>query len=79
LRLESEELQHSAIQTKIEQHFGGFFHQIKVCQPQPIGRKDSMQTVIRISRKLDLFLHEAAQNFELFSNIQDQNLKIKSI
>jgi hypothetical protein len=44
LRLESEELQHSAIQTKIELHFGGFFNQIKVSQP--IGRKDSMQTVI---------------------------------
>jgi hypothetical protein len=71
LRLESEELQHSAIQTKIEQYVGGFFHQIKVCQP--IGRKDSMQTVIQISRRLDLFLLEAAQNFELFSNIQDQN------
>jgi hypothetical protein len=28
LRIESEELQHSAIQTKKEQHFGGFFHQI---------------------------------------------------
>jgi hypothetical protein len=64
LRLESEELQHSAIHTKIEQHFDGFFHQIKVCQP--IGRKDSMQTVIQISRRLDLFLHEAAQNFEVF-------------
>jgi hypothetical protein len=71
LRLESEELQHSAIQTNIEQHFGGFFHQIKVCQP--IRRKDSVQTVIRISRRLDLFLNEAAQNFELFPNIQDQN------
>jgi hypothetical protein len=69
LRLESEELHHSAIQTNIEEHSGGFFHQIKVCQP--IGRKDSMQTVIRISRRLDLFLHEEAQNFELFSNIQD--------
>jgi hypothetical protein len=68
LRFESEELQHFAIQTKIEQHF---FHQIKVCQP--IGRKDSTQTVIRISRRLDLFLHEATQNFELFPNIQDQN------
>jgi hypothetical protein len=43
LRLESEELHHSAIQTKIEQHFGGFLYQIKVCQP--IGRKDSMQTI----------------------------------
>jgi hypothetical protein len=71
LRLKSEELQHSAIKTKIEQYFGGFFHQIKVCQP--IGRKDSMQTVNRISRRLDLILHEAAQNFKLFSNIQDQN------
>jgi hypothetical protein len=30
--------QQSAIQTKIEQHFGGFFQQIKV--RQPIGRKD---------------------------------------
>jgi hypothetical protein len=64
LRRKSEELQHSAIQTKLEQHFGGFFDQIKVCQP--IGRKDSMQTVIQISRRLDLFLHEAAQNFEVF-------------
>jgi hypothetical protein len=71
LRLESEELQHSAIKTKIEQHFGGFFHQIKVYQT--IGRKDSMLTLIRISRRLDLFLHEAAQSFELFPNIQDQN------
>ncbi len=38
---------------------------------QPIGRQDTMQT-IRISRRLDSFLHEAAQNFELLSNIQDQ-------
>jgi hypothetical protein len=37
--------QHPAIQTQIEQHFGGFFHQIKV--RQPIGRQDSMQTAIR--------------------------------
>jgi hypothetical protein len=58
-------------QTKIEQHFGGFFHQIKV--RQPIGRQDSMQTVIRTSRRLDSFLHEAAQNFEVFSNIQELN------
>jgi hypothetical protein len=51
-------------------HFGGFFHQMKV--RQPIGRQDSMQTVIRTSRRLDLYLHKAAQNFELLSNIQDQ-------
>jgi hypothetical protein len=30
-------------------------------------------------RRLDSFLHEAAQNFELLSNIQDQKLKIKNI
>jgi hypothetical protein len=59
-----------AIQTKIELHFGGIFHQMKV--RQPIGRQDSMQTVIRTNRKLDSFLHKAAQNFELLSNIQDQ-------
>jgi hypothetical protein len=61
LRLVSKEFQHPTIQTKLEQHFGGFFHQIKV--RQPIGRHDSMQTVIRASRRLDTLLHEAAQNF----------------
>jgi hypothetical protein len=70
LRLESEELHHSTIQTKKELDFGGFFHQVTV--RQPIGRKDSMQTVNRTSRRLDSFLHEAAQNFELILNIQDQ-------
>jgi hypothetical protein len=30
-----------------------------------------MQTVNRTSRRLDSFLHEAAQNFVLLSNIQD--------
>jgi hypothetical protein len=56
----------------MELRFGGFFHQKKVCQP--VGRQDSMQTVNRTSRRLDSFLHEAAQNFELSSiksNIQD--------
>ncbi len=46
------------------------FQQIK--GRQPIGRKDSKQTVIPTGRRLDSFLYEAAQNFELFSNIQDQ-------
>ncbi len=64
LRLVSKEFHHSAIQTKIVQHFGGFFHQIKV--RQPIGRKDSKQTVIPTSRRLDSFLYEVAQNFELY-------------
>jgi hypothetical protein len=65
----SKEFQHPAIQTKKEQHFGRFFHQIKVRQPK--GRQDSMPTVIRTSRRMDSFLHEAAQNFEVFSNIQE--------
>ena len=69
LWLVSQEFQHPAIQTKLEQHFGGFFHQIKV--RQPIGGQDSMQTVIRTSKRLDSYLHEAAQNFEVFSNIQE--------
>jgi hypothetical protein len=60
LRLVSKEFQHLAIQTKIEPHFGRFF-QIKV--RQPIGREDSMQTVIRTSKRWDSFLHEAAYNF----------------
>jgi hypothetical protein len=37
---------------------------------QPIGRQDSMQPVIRTSRRLGSILHEAAQNFEAVSNIQ---------
>ncbi len=39
------------------------------------SRFEHMQTVIQTSRRLDSFLHEAAQNFELFSNIQDKKLK----
>jgi hypothetical protein len=58
LQLVIKEFQHPAIQTKIEQHFGGFFHQGKV--RQPIGRQDDMQTVIQTSRRLDSFLHIAA-------------------
>jgi hypothetical protein len=69
LRFMSKEFQ-QAIQTKIEQHFGRVFHQIKV--RQPIGRQESMQTMIRTSRRFNSFLHEAVQNFELLSNIQDQ-------
>jgi hypothetical protein len=67
LRLEGKEFHHSAIQTKIEHHFGGFFHQFTVCQP--IGRQDSMQPVIQTSRRLGSILHEAAQKklFQIFS------------
>ncbi len=38
LRLVSKELQYPAIETKIEQHFGKFIHQIKV--RRPIGRQE---------------------------------------
>jgi hypothetical protein len=68
LRLVSKEFQHPTIQTRIVRHFGGFFHQINV--RQPIGRKDSIETVILTSRRLDSILYEAAQNFEVFSNIK---------
>ncbi len=66
LRLVSKEFQHPAIQTRIVQHFGGFFR-------RPIGRKDSMHPVMVTSRRLDSILYEAAQNFEVFSNIQKWN------
>jgi hypothetical protein len=33
---------------------------------------EHMQAVIQTSRRLDSFLHEVGQNFELLSNIQDQ-------
>jgi hypothetical protein len=62
LRLANKKFHHSATQTKIELHFSGFFHQMKV--RQPIGRQDSIQIVNRTSRRLDSFLHEAAQNSE---------------
>jgi hypothetical protein len=56
---------------KEELHFGGFSHQITVRQPK--GRQDSLQTMIRTSRRLGSvsILHEAAQNFEVVSNIQE--------
>jgi hypothetical protein len=53
LRLVIKEFEHPTIQTKIEQHFCGFFNQIKV--RQLIGRQDAMQTAIRISKGLDYF------------------------
>jgi hypothetical protein len=42
---------------------------------QPIGRKDSIQTVILTSRRLDSFLYAAAQNFEVFSKILKTEIK----
>jgi hypothetical protein len=54
-----EEVQTSRNPSK-PKYCGGFFQQIKV--RQPVGRKDSIQTVIRTSRRLELFLYEAAEN-----------------
>jgi hypothetical protein len=68
LRLAGKKFHHSATQTKMELHFGRFFHQIKV--RQPIGRQHSMQTLNRTKRRMGSILHEAAQNFEVVSNIQ---------
>jgi hypothetical protein len=67
-----EEFQHPAIQTKIMQHFGRFFHQIKVCPP--IEKIDFIETVCRRSRRLEAFLYEAAQDFKVF---QIFKIKIK--
>jgi hypothetical protein len=78
LRLVSKEFQHLAIQTKIEQHFAGFFHQIKV--RQQIGRQDSMQTVIRTSRRFDSFLHEATlKSFQIFKSEIKKIKKLKQL
>jgi hypothetical protein len=41
---------------------------------QPIGRKDSIQTVCRKSRRFEAYLFEAAQKFEVF---QIFKIKIK--
>jgi hypothetical protein len=77
LRFAGKKFHHSVTRTNIKLHFGGFFHQRKV--RQPIGSEDSMQTENRTSRRLDSYLHEAAQNFVLLSNIQDLKLKIKNM
>ncbi len=70
----SKEFQHPAIQTEIDQHFCGFFHQIKVCQP--IGRQDSMQTVIQTSRRLDFIF--AWSGSELWSLFEYSRVKFKN-
>jgi hypothetical protein len=64
LQVVSKEFQHPAIQTKIEQHFGRFFHQIKVCHPTE--RQDLCKP-----RSEEVEFIEAAENFEVFLNIQE--------
>jgi hypothetical protein len=72
----SEESQQSAIQTKIEHPVGGFFQQIK--GRQPIGRKDSKQTVIPTSRRLDSFLYEAAPTWQVVAQAPMQRHPTKN-
>jgi hypothetical protein len=55
------------------QHFGRFFHQIKV--RQPVGRNDSIQTVCQRSKRLEEFLYEAAQNFKRLFKYSRSKLK----
>jgi hypothetical protein len=64
-----EEFQHPATQTKIVQPFGGFFQKNKGV---PANRKKGFYTN-RDPNKQEVcsFLYEAAQNFEVFSNIQN--------
>jgi hypothetical protein len=63
-----EEFQHPAIQTKTVQYFGGFFHQIKV--RQPVGRKDSIKTVIRTSKRLHFCMKwlRTLKSFQIFKS-----------
>ncbi len=79
LLLVSKEFQHPAIQTTIEPHFGRFFHQIK--ERQPIGRQDSMQPWSEQAGgqwRLDSFLHEAAQNFEIVRRLTERLAEFES-
>ncbi len=76
LRLVRKEVQHPAIQTKIEQYFGGFFHKIKV--HQPIGRQDSMQIVIQTSKRLDSFCIKRLRTLKSFQIFKSEIQKLKT-
>jgi hypothetical protein len=77
LRLVSKEFHHIAIQTKIEENFGGFFRQIKV--RLPIGRKYSKQTVIPPSRRLGSFCMKRLRTLISFQIFKIKIKKIKNI
>jgi hypothetical protein len=65
----SKEFHHPAIQTKIEQHFGRFFHQIKM--RQPIEGQDSMQTVSELARDwihFSMKLLRTLKSFQIFKS-----------
>jgi hypothetical protein len=58
---------------RIAQHFGGFFHKIKVSQQ--IGRREPPA---REDWKKEEFFVFVAQSFKLFSKIQNLNKKLKT-
>jgi hypothetical protein len=72
LQLVSKEFQHPTIQTKIEQHFGKFCHQMKV--RLPIGRQDSMQTVIK---QAGGWIHLSMKRLRTFNSFQIFKSEIK--
>jgi hypothetical protein len=75
LQLVSIIFQHPAIQTKNVRPFGGFFQQ-KKCASQ---RKDSIQTVIRTSRRLDSFSGKPFRTFQSFQKFKTEIKNQKSI
>ncbi len=67
------EFQHHALQTNIVNHFGGFFHQTKV--HQPIGCKDFIQTVIRISTEAGGCIHFCMKRLRTLMSFKYSKLK----
>jgi hypothetical protein len=76
LRLVSEEFQHPAIQTKIDQSLSRFSYQIKVCWQK--GRKDSIQTIIQTSRRLDYFFMKWLRTLKSFQIFKTEIKKSKT-
>jgi cobalamin biosynthesis Co2+ chelatase CbiK len=66
-----EEFHYLAIQTKIVQHFGGFFHKIKV--RQPIGSEDSIKN--RAPNKQEVAFIFVCSGSELKSLLKYSKLK----
>ncbi len=70
-----EEFQNPEIQTKIVQHFGIFFQQIKVCRPVGTRNKGFYTNRVPKKQKIGGILYLAAHSLGVFSTFQDQNLK----
>ncbi len=62
---------------RLAQHFGGFFHEIKVASKK---EEVSVHAVCRRMRRSERFLYYAAKNFEFFLKILNRsNLKHVSV